>query len=40
MTKRKVQVDEDIYEDLNEDEFEKSSPIEFNLHLKSINLLR
>lgn len=34
--KRQMQFDEEIYEDLKEDEFTPSSPIEFNLYLKGI----
>ncbi|MEM9390219.1 MAG: hypothetical protein AAGA02_07090 [Bacteroidota bacterium] len=37
VSKRKIQADEDIYEDLNEDEFIKSSALEFNLHLKGVS---
>ncbi|MEM1406327.1 MAG: hypothetical protein AAGG59_06095 [Bacteroidota bacterium] len=37
ISKRKIQADEDIYEDLNEDEFIKSSALEFNLHLKGVS---
>ena len=33
-TKRKF--DEDIFEDLEEDEFEKASALEFNLYLKGL----
>lgn len=36
VVKREIQADEDIYEDLKEDEFIKSSPLEFNLHLKGV----
>jgi len=32
--KTKMTYDEDIYEDLNVDEFKESSPLEFNLYLK------
>ena len=34
--KTKMNFDEDIYEDLEEDEFERSSPLEFNLYLKNM----
>lgn len=34
--KTERQFEEDIYDDLEADEFEKSSPLEFNLHLKNI----
>ena len=34
--KTKRQFDEEIFEDLAEDEFEKSSPLEFNLYLKGL----
>lgn len=37
VTKRKLQVDEDIYDDLKEDGFDKSSPLEFNLYLKGLS---
>ena len=36
ISKRELQFDEDIYEDLSEDKFERSSPIEFNLYLKGV----
>lgn len=32
----KREVDEEIYEDLQADGFEKSSPLEFNLYLKKL----
>ena len=32
--KTKMEFDEEIYEDLEEDEFKESSPLEFNLYLK------
>jgi len=32
--KTKMEFDEEIYEDLDADEFKESSPLEFNLHLK------
>lgn len=32
--KTKMEFDEEIYEDLTEDEFKKSNPLEFNLYLK------
>lgn len=32
--KTKMEFDEAIYEDLTEDEFKKSNPLEFNLYLK------
>jgi hypothetical protein len=32
--KTKVEFDEEIYEDLDADEFKASSPLEFNLYLK------
>ncbi len=35
--KRTLQFDEDIYEDLDGDEFTSSSPLEFNLHLKGVS---
>lgn len=36
MEKRKLEFDEDIYEDLKADGFKSSSPLEFNLYLKGI----
>jgi hypothetical protein len=33
----KREFDETIYDELKIDEFEKSSPLEFNLHLKGIS---
>ena len=32
--KTKMEFDEEIYEDLDADEFKESSPLEFNLYLK------
>ncbi len=32
--KTRMEYDEEIYEDLKEDEFKESSPLEFNLYLK------
>ena len=32
--KTKMEFDEEIYEDLEADEFKESSPLEFNLYLK------
>jgi len=32
--KTKMKFDEEIYEDLDADEFKESSPLEFNLYLK------
>lgn len=34
--KTKMEFDEDIYEDLEVDEFERASPLEFNLYLKNM----
>lgn len=34
--KRKLEFDEDIFDDLKEDNFEKSSALEFNLYLKGL----
>lgn len=34
--KRKLEFDEDIYEDLKVDGFEQSSALEFNLYLKGL----
>ena len=34
--KNEMQYDEDIYEDLEIDEFKRSSPIEFNLYLSGL----
>ena len=34
--KTKRQFEEDIFDDLAEDEFEKCSPLEFNLYLKGL----
>ncbi|MFW5761902.1 MAG: hypothetical protein ACOCXH_13075 [Cyclobacteriaceae bacterium] len=34
--KTKMKFDDDIIEDLEVDEFEKASPLEFNLYLKNI----
>lgn len=36
MTKRKLEFDEDIYEDLEVDAFAKSSALEFNIYLKGL----
>ncbi|MEQ8713518.1 MAG: hypothetical protein RIC80_10910 [Cyclobacteriaceae bacterium] len=36
MEKTKRQFDKDIFDDLAEDEFEKCSPLEFNLYLKGL----
>lgn len=36
MEKRKLDFDEDIYEDLKVDGFTKSSALEFNLYLKGL----
>lgn len=36
VSKRKLQFDTDIYEDLSVDGFERSSPLEFNLYLKGL----
>ena len=36
MEKTKRQFDQDVFEDLAEDEFEKCSPLEFNLYLKGL----
>ncbi len=36
MQKTKRKFDEEIFEDLAEDEFEKCSPLEFNLYLKGL----
>ncbi|MEQ8927837.1 MAG: hypothetical protein RLO81_18620 [Fulvivirga sp.] len=35
--KRKMQFDQDIYDDFEVDDFKPSSPIEFNLYLKGIS---
>ena len=35
--KTEMQYDEEIYDDLEVDEFQESSPLEFQLHLKGIN---
>lgn len=35
LIKTKREFDETIYDELEFDEFEKSSPLEFNLHLKT-----
>ena len=37
LKKTKRDFDESIYEELKFDEFEKSSPLEFNLHLKGFS---
>ncbi|UII20642.1 hypothetical protein [Fulvivirga ligni] len=34
--KRKMEFDEEIYDDLAEDEFKESSSLEFNLYLKGL----
>jgi len=34
--KTELEFDEEIYEDLEEDEFKPCSPLEFNLHLKGL----
>ena len=34
--KAKMKFDEDIFEDLEVDEFERASPLEFNLYLKNM----
>ncbi len=36
VNKRKLEFDEDIYEDLKVDGFEKASALEFNLYLKGL----
>lgn len=36
LEKRKLEFDEDIYEDLEVDEFVKSSALEFNIYLKGL----
>ena len=36
MVRTDREFDEDIYLDLEEDEFEKASPLEFNLYLKGL----
>lgn len=35
-SKRKLTVDENIYNDLKEDGFERTSPLKFNLYLKGL----
>ena len=37
VSKREIQADAEIYDDLQEDGFESSSPLEFNLHLKGVS---
>ena len=37
LKKTKRDFDETIYEELGFDEFKKSSPLEFNLHLKGVS---